>query len=154
MNTEMKRLHDLISGYDKEADKINSMKLGFLLSRASYGSLRDLISRYKEYVVGKFSFTVNCHDTGNSVVVDLISDDGERLNIINGTYWHNHSQYGFNKFHRLHGAWDDALEEAIDHIRTLEMSRLNNDFSIWTNKLTELKNDDKNTISKFEAEFN
>lgn len=153
MNEQIKRLHDLISNYDKEADKINNMKLGFLLSRASYGSLRDLISRYKEYSVGKFLFTVNCHYTGNSVVVDLVASDGARLNIINGTYWYNENQYGFNKFHRLHGSWDDALEKAIDHIRKLEIARLNNDFISWTNQLDELKKEEKNTIDKFEAEF-
>ena len=98
------RLNDLISGYDKQLDNIVNMRLGFLLDMASHSSLSDLIGRYNEYIVGKFSFTVNSHDTGVGVVVDLISNDGERLNIINGTYWHNESQYGFNHFHRLKDA--------------------------------------------------
>ena len=152
--SKIKRLNELMSGYDKEVEKIENMRLGFLLARAEYNSLRDLISATKEFIVGKFSFTVNSHDTGNSVVVNLIASDGEKLNILRGTYWHNEHQYGFNKFHRLRGAWDSEYEKAIEHIRKLEITRLNNDFASWSNQLQELKSEDKSTINKFEAEFN
>lgn len=153
-NERIKRLNDLMSGYKKEAEKIEDMRLGFLLSRSQYSSLRGEISRDKEFIVGKFGFSVHSHDTGVGVIVDLIANDGERLNIINGTYWYNEGQYGFNKFHRLNGAWDIELEKAISHIRKLELTLLNNDFISWTNQLQELKCEDKSTIGKFEAEFN
>ena len=152
--SRIKRLNELMSGYEKKVDKIKDMRLGFLLARSQYSSLRGEISRDKEFIVGKFGFSVHSHDTGNGVVVDLISSDGERLNIIRGTYWHNEGQYGFNKFHRLNGAWDKSLEEAIDHIRKLEITHLNNDFQCWSNELEALKAEDKSTINKFEAEFN
>lgn len=148
------RLKELMSGYDKQINKIENMQLGFLLARAEYNSLRNLIDRDKEFVFGKFGFTVNSHSTGNSVRVDLIAGDGERLNIINGTYWHSPSTYGFNKFHRLNGAWDESFEDAINHIRGLEIAHLNNDFQSWTESLKALQAEDKCTINKFASEFN
>ena len=148
------RLKELINGYNKQLESIENMKLGFLLKRASYGALNGLISRDKAYIVDKFSFSINSHDTGVSVVVNLIAADGEKLNIINGTYWYNESQYGFNKFHRLSGAWDDALSLAIEKIRTLERDRLNSELEDWTNELKELQQEEAGTKSKFEAEFN
>ena len=153
MNSEIGRLKELIAGYEDEVSKINRLKLGFLLSYARYGSLRGLISREKEYIVGKFGFTVNCHDTGNTVRVDLIASDGDRLNIINGTYWHNESQYGFNSFHRLNGAWDDAFKVAIDKIRRSEILLLDKELEQWIKKLNSLKTEYHNVKSKFESEF-
>lgn len=148
------RLKELINGYEKQLDGIKNMRLGFLLKRASYGSLNGLISRDKAYIVDKFSFSINSHDTGVSVVVNLIASDGEKLNIINGTYWYNESQYGFNKFHRLNGAWDESLKLAIEKIRTLEIDKLNSDFKGWNSRLEALQQKESDTISKFEAEFN
>lgn len=147
------RLKELIKGYEKQLDGIKNMRLGFLLERANYGSLKGLISRDKAYIVDKFSFSISAHSTGVNVIVDLIASDGEKLNIINGTYWYDESQYGFNKFHRLNGAWDEALELAIGKIRTLEIDKLNRDFESWNSKLSTLQQKESNTISKFEAEF-
>ena len=147
------RLKELINGYDKQLESIEDMRLGFLLKRASYGTLNGLISRDKAYIVDKFSFSINAHDTGVSVVVNLIASDGEKLNIINGTYWYNESQYGFNKFYRLNGVWDEPLELAIEKIRTLEIDKLNSDLSRWISELEALQQKESDTKSKFESEF-
>ena len=90
---------------------------------------------------------------GVSVVVNLIASDGEKLNIINGTYWYNESQYGFNKFYRLNGVWDEPLELAIEKIRTLEIDKLNSDLSRWISKLETFQQKESDTKSKFESEF-
>ena len=75
--------------------------------------------------VGHFAFSANCHSTGISVYVFLVHPDtGETYEIINGTYWHSESTYGFNKFMWKKGKWDTALAEAIQTLKDLLAERV------------------------------
>ena len=70
--------------------------------------------------VGNFVFSANRHSTGISVNVLLVHPDtGETYEIVNGTYWFNESQYGFNKFRWERGKWDNALGKAIETLKGL-----------------------------------
>ncbi len=67
--------------------------------------------------VGAFLFGCNAHSTGITTHVYIENPKTkETLEIISGTYWFNESRYGFNKFKREHGKWDEALKEAIETI--------------------------------------
>lgn len=153
MTEEIARLKVWIEDAKKNIEQLPKLPLGMLLKRCSYGSLRDKIDRYKEYRIGAFGFSVHAHDTGNSTVVNLYAPDGEKLTIINRTYWYNESQYGFNKYVYLRGAWDDALTKAIDSIREDEVIYQQKKIETWEQKLSELLDNNKKTIDKFNGLF-
>ena len=141
MNIET--LINQIKGFNKTLDKIPSMRLGMLLDRViDKGPL----------IVGVFEFTCNSHDTGISVRVNIIKDD-DRLTIINGTYWYSESTYGFNKFHRLHGAWDPSLEEAIDEIKIMATKNIEARIKSHKEWIESIKKELNKEISKFESMF-
>ena len=141
MNIET--LINQIEGFNKTLDKIPSMRLGMLLDRViDKGPL----------IVGVFEFTCNSHDTGISVRVNIVKDD-DRLTIINGTYWYSESTYGFNKFHRLHGAWDPSLEEAVDEIKIMATKNIEAKIKSHKEWIESIKKELNKEISKFESMF-
>ena len=140
---EIETLINQIEGFNKTLDKIPSMRLGMLLNR---------VITSKPLVVGAFEFKCNSHDTGISVRVDIIKDD-DRLSIINGTYWYNESTYGFNKFHRLNGAWDAALKEAIKEIEIMAIKDVEDKIKSHKEWAKSIKKETEKKIYKFESMF-
>ena len=140
---DIERLNNQLEGFNKTLAKIPSMRLGMLLDRViDKGPL----------VVGVFEFTCNSHDTGISVRVSIIKDD-DRLTIINGTYWHSESTYGHNKFHRLHGAWDASLKEAIDEIKIMATKAIKSEIQSHKERIESIIKENEKQISKFESMF-
>tara|TARA_R110000823_G_C15583267_1_gene463321 strand:+ start:128 stop:553 length:426 start_codon:yes stop_codon:yes gene_type:complete len=140
---DIETLINQIEGFNKTIDKIPSMRLGMLLDRViDKGPL----------IVGVFEFTCNSHDTGISVRVNIVKDD-DRLTIINGTYWYSESTYGFNKFHRLHGAWDPSLEEAVDEIKIMATKNIEARIKSHKEWIESIKKELNKEISKFESMF-
>ena len=140
---KIETLINQIEGFNKALDKIPSMRLGMLLDRViDKGPL----------IVGVFEFTCNSHDTGISVRVNIVKDD-DRLTIINGTYWYSESTYGFNKFHRLHGAWDPSLEEAVDEIKIMATKNIEAKIKSHKEWIESIKKELNKEISKFESMF-
>ncbi len=75
--------------------------------------------------VGNFAFSADSHSTGVSVTVLLIHPQSdEHYTIIQGTWWYNEGQYGFNKFVWNHGKWDNALNDAIAELTSLLAERV------------------------------
>jgi hypothetical protein len=136
LNKDLERFDDLLI-------KIPSMRLGMLLNR---------VIEKGPLVVGVFEFTCNSHDTGISVRVNIIKGDA-RLNIINGTYWYNESTYGFNKFHRLHGAWDPSLKKAIDEIKVMAIKKVEDKIKSHKQWIESIKKELSEEVSKFESMF-
>jgi hypothetical protein len=64
--------------------------------------------------IGDFLFDCHAHSTGNSVRIFILGDDSY-LEIVNTTYWHS-SSYTHNDSKWLHGAWDGALDLAIEEM--------------------------------------
>ena len=141
MNIE--RLNNELEGFNKTLIKIPSMRLGMLLNR---------VIEKGPLIVGVFEFTCNSHDTGISVRVNIIKGD-DRLNIINGTYWYSESTYGFNKFHRLHGAWDTSLKEAIDEIKIMATKNIEAKIKSHKEWIKSIKEDLNKEAAKFESMF-
>lgn len=78
--------------------------------------------------VGPFVFGSNSHSTGISVNVQILNPDSdEAFEILNGTYWYSESTYGFNKFKRLSGKWDNAFRDAQSELRSLLIIKLHED---------------------------
>ena len=67
---------------------------------------------------GRFRFSVYPHDTGCSVIVWVVNDEGECYEIIQGTFWYD-SRYCHNTFKWEKGAWDAALTETTDHLKRM-----------------------------------
>ena len=67
--------------------------------------------------IGRFRMGWHDHATGNHVFVTVIKDDKTEYEIINGNYWF-HSRYCFNKFKWETGAWDNALKEAFETLKS------------------------------------
>ena len=103
--------------------------------------------------MGNFSFYVNPHDTGNSVIVKLHSPDGDSLEIINKTYWYNESQYGFNDYTFLRGSWDDALEDTIKQIRQQYKDALTKQIEEYRSKLVGVELEESRKLAKFNSIF-
>tara|TARA_R110000851_G_scaffold96226_1_gene208782 strand:- start:480 stop:944 length:465 start_codon:yes stop_codon:yes gene_type:complete len=136
LNNELDRLNQILT-------KIPSMRLGMLLDRVIVSD---------PLVVGMFEFNCNSHDTGVSVKIDIVKD-GERLNIINGTYWYSASPFGGNKFHWLHGAWDSALEKAIDEITAMATKNIEAKIKSHEEWIASIKKEMRKEICKFESFF-
>ena len=136
LNKDLERFDDLLI-------KIPSMRLGMLLNR---------VIEKGPLVVGVFEFTCNSHDTGVSVRVNIIKGN-DRLNIINGTYWYSESTYGFNKFHRLHGAWDPSLKKAIDEIKVMAIKKVEDKIKSHKQWIESIKKELSEEVSKFESMF-
>jgi hypothetical protein len=140
---DIERLNYELEGFNKTLIKIPSMRLGMLLNQViNKGPL----------VIGVFEFKWNSHDTGISVKVDIVKGD-DRLNILNGTYWDNESTYGFNKFHRLHGAWDPSLNDAIKEIELMVTKRLEAKIETHTEWTKSIERENAEIKSKFESIF-
>ena len=140
---DIERLNHELEGFNKTLIKIPSMRLGMLLNR---------VIEKGPLIVGVFEFTCNSHDTGISVRVNIIKGD-DRLNIINGTYWYSESTYGFNKFHRLHGAWDTSLKEAIDEIKIMATKNIEAKIKSHKEWIKSIKEDLNKEAAKFESMF-
>tara|TARA_R110000782_G_scaffold95171_1_gene179099 strand:- start:144 stop:569 length:426 start_codon:yes stop_codon:yes gene_type:complete len=140
---DIERLNNQLEEFNKTLTKIPSMRLGMLLNRVmGKGPL----------ILGVFEFTCNSHDTGISVRVSIIKDD-DRLTIINGTYWHSEGTYGHNKFHRLHGAWDASLKEAIDEIKIMATKDIKAKIQSHKEWIESIIKENEKQIFKFESMF-
>ena len=139
----IKRLNNDIEQFNKTLIKIPSMRLGMLLNK---------VINKAPLVVGVFEFKCNSHDTGIDVKVDIIKDD-DRLNILNGTYWYCESAYGFNKFHRLHGAWDPSFADAIKEIKLMATKKIETRIKAHKEWIESIKKEESEKISKFESIF-
>ncbi len=140
---DIERLNNELEQFNKTLTKIPSMRLGMLLNR---------VAGRVPLILGVFEFTCNSHDTGISVKVSIIKDD-DRLIIMNGTYWHSESTYGHNKFHRLHGAWDSSLKEAIDEIKVMATKDIESKIQSHKQWIETIIKDNEKRISKFESMF-
>ena len=149
----IERLKKIIEGHESAIEKLKKMRLGFLLNRAARGSLNGQINRDNAYVDGPFHFTYHSHDTGVGVVVKIVNGE-ESMEVIRRTYWYNEAQYGFNSYVYLHGAWDKALNEAIEKIRSREIEYLKLEQQGDKEKLAELLDSEKQRKQRFEEIFN
>ena len=114
---------------------IDKMNLGELIVYCKGANIKTesrkevLGGNYDEkiIVVDEFAMECNDHDTGISVVVNIIGA-GAPYEIINGTYW-KRGGYEHNKFKQLRGAWDSAFNESVatlmDLVSEREARRLN-----------------------------
>lgn len=70
-----------------------------------------------DIAVGAFLFSIYPHSTGNSVKGWIRTPTG-LYEFMDGTYWFS-SRYTFNTFKQESGAWDEALNTAIQSLRSL-----------------------------------
>lgn len=140
---DIERLNNEVIRLKKLINKIPSMRFGMILNQ---------VVENKPLVIGVFEFTCNSHDTGIDVKVDIIKGD-DRLNIINGTYWYCESTYGFNKFHRLSGAWDSSLEAAIKEIELMAIKKIEAKIKDNEDWIAKIKKEDSEKKARFESMF-
>ena len=116
MNKTIERLEEDIERVQRLKEKVDSLRLGFLLKEHSYG-YTEYHSKGGNVENDRFLFSINCHDTGVSVNSFIKLPDGELYKFADRTYWYNESQYGFNSWNYESGKWDKAYEEFIQVLR-------------------------------------
>ena len=136
-----------------QLERADKLQLGMLLKACSYTTLRDKISRNTYYRLNEFSFSVHAHDTGNSVDVYLHHPDGDKLKIIDRTYWYNESQYGHNKYTYIRGGWDVSLNKTIEQIREDYKQFLRSKIEKYEKDLVNLISKQQNVVDKFSSMY-
>lgn len=140
-------LNEKITAEEKKLNEVDGTRLGFVLHKLqAYGKRGDI-------KVGLFNFSAYSHDTGVSVKV-FIENGTDTYEVINGTYWYNESQYGFNKFTRNHGAWDVALEVAILDLKQMLKEIINQKISELKIELAAQIEKEESLKQQFEVLFN
>lgn len=154
MKLTKEQLQCRIKDESRYLESLPKKRLGELLYACVCGGhLSDQLDRYKEYRLGKFGFKIHKHDTGIGVVVNLYSEDGDYLEIVQRTYWFNESQYGHNKYTYFRGPWDNALGQTIESIRNTEITYRQKWLAKYQTDLDELLQAEKQHINKFAQEF-
>jgi hypothetical protein len=132
---------------EKNLNEIDRTRLGFVLYKLQvYGKRGDI-------KIGLFNFSAYSHSTGVSVKV-FIENGTDTYEVINGTYWYNESQYGFNKFTRNHGAWDGALEVAILDLKKMLKEIINQKICETKIELSGQMEKEESLKQQFEVLFN
>jgi hypothetical protein len=116
MNETIESLEEEIERVQRLKDKVDSLRLGFLLKEHYYADTK-YHSKRGNIENDSFLFRISCHETGVSVNSFIKLPDGERYKFADRTYWYNESQYGFNSWNYESGKWDKAYEEFIQVLR-------------------------------------
>lgn len=104
--------------------------------------------------VGVFVFGSNSHDTGISVNVNIIHPKTNKpFEIIRGTYWYSESTYGFNKFKRLKGKWDEPLKDAVSSLRASLLIKLHTDAIEEDGWIDDKRGEQKQELADVESIF-
>ena len=136
-----------------QLERADKLQLGMLLKACSYTTLIGKISRKTYYRLNEFSFSVHVHDTGNGVGVYLHHPDGDKLKIIDRTYWYNESQYGHNKYTYLRGCWDVSLNKTIEQIREGYKQFLLSKIEKYEKDLADLISKQQSVFDKFSSMY-
>lgn len=130
------------------------------------GCLAEILAEYKRLLPSpysrfsqcgtsefdKFSFSIREHSTGTDVEIRCGNEEIGWRTIVSATYWYS-SRYCFNESIFESGAWDSALEKAIDAMRSRVEEELTRREREETRRKEEKEQKELAEKAKFEALF-